>query len=164
VSGIFLSQGNLIDTIPNPPNEFILTFELYPYSNPGWSGNILRFTGSSNDCCDYSDKWLTLSFSRGTHNVVLVAGSTVDGNKWAKFVGGVQANIWNQIKITAIGDKIRLYINDRFARELPNTNRPLLPEVKVYAADSFSNTANANIKNLSFVPYIAPTVSPTITV
>jgi len=91
-----------------------------------------------------------------------VVGSTLNGNNYID-KDGVEGNIWNKIKVTAIDDKVSLYINDNFVGELPNTNRPDLPEVKVYAGDSFHQSANGKLRNLSFVPVNPPTFTPTKT-
>ena len=155
-SEIILFPNNLIDTISNPPNEFILTFELYPNDIISNYGSILRYTGSSNNCCNWPDRWLLLKFHANSYKMHFVVGSTLNGNNYID-KDGVEGNIWNKIKVTAIDDKVSLYINDNFVGELPNTNRPDLPEVKVYAGDSFHQSANGKLRNLSFVPVNPPT-------
>jgi len=67
-------------------------------------------------------------------------------------VDGVQGHQWNKIKVTATIDQVSLHINDIDMGFLSNNNRPQLPEVKVYAGDSFYVPANAKIRSLVFTP------------
>ena len=71
-----------------------------------------------------------------------------------KLEGGVQANKWNNIQIEALDDKIELFSNGVLIANLPNTNRPLLNHVDVYAGDKYHPAANAVIKDLKFTPLI----------
>lgn len=148
---IELIRDNLIDTIVDPPKYFSLTYKLYPNGIVNNWGSILRFTGSDNNCCNWPDRWLMMKFHPNSLRMHFVAGSTVNGNAHKDFYG-IEANAWHDIKVEAIGDKISLFINNELKESLPNTNRPSLSEVKVYAGDKFHNPANAKISDLIFTP------------
>jgi len=97
---ITLTRNNLIDTIPvdDYPEQFVLTFKIYPQGKIDKHGSILRYTSTTNNCCHYGDRWLSLWFNPKSYSLLVIAGSTVDGNK-AISVNGVVADKWNDIKI-----------------------------------------------------------------
>jgi len=148
---IVLSQNNLIDTIVDPPKYFSLTYKIYPNQVPSNWASILRYTGSNNNCCNWPDRWMFMKFHPGSYKMHFVAGSTVNGNAFIDKTG-IQGNTWNEVKVEAIGDKISLFINNELKGSVPNTNRPSIPEVKVYAGDRFHTAANAKISDLTFTP------------
>jgi len=148
---IVLSQNNLIDTIVDPPKYFTLTYKLYPNGIENTWASILRFTGSNNNCCNWPDRWLMMKFRPNNYEMHFVAGTTVSGNAHID-KNGIVGNTWNEVKVEAIGDKISLYINDELKGSLSNSNRPILPEVKVWAGDKFHRAANAKISDLTFTP------------
>merc|ERR1712151_632969 len=144
-------MGNLIDTIVDPPKYFTLTYKLYPNGIENNWASILRFTGSNNNCCNWPDRWLMMKFRPNNYEMHFVAGTTVRGNAHID-KNGIVGNTWNEVKVEAIGDKISLYINDELKGSLSNSNRPILPEVKVWAGDKYHRAANAKISDLTFTP------------
>ena len=162
VNEIIIARNNFIDAISSPPSQFILNFDIFPQGTVDSWGSILRYTASSNNCCDWMDRWLLLKFLKNSYRLHFVAGSTVNGNRYMER-DGVQGNTWNKIEVKAIGYYISLYINNIYCGYLPNTNRPNLSKLKVYAGDSFYNPANAKIRSLVFTPITQhPTKKPTL--
>ena len=51
-------------------------------------------------------------------------------------VVGITGSTWNDVRVEAIEDEIKLYINDVLKGSVPNTDRPILNQVNVYANDS----------------------------
>ena len=146
---IVLSKGNMIDTIVDPPKYFTLTYKLYPNAIQSNWASILRYTGTNNNCCNWPDRWLLMKFRPGEYRMHFVAGQTNNGNQHMD-KSGVQGNMWNDIKVEAIGDKINLWINGELTGSLSNKNRASVPEVRVYAGDIFHDAANAKISDLTF--------------
>lgn len=146
-----LSKGKKISTLTNPSNYFLLTFQLFPRGTFDGFGSILRYTNTLNNCCDYGDRWLAMWLRPNSYTMVFVAGSTVNGNPGFD-VDGIEANKWNDIKVEAFGDEIKFYINGILKGTNPNTNRPPLDTINVYAGDSISDPADAIIRDFIFTP------------
>jgi len=166
---ISISKGNKIGTIFNPPNDFILTFQIQPLGTHSDFNSILRFTSTNNDCCNYGDRWVGMWFPANSYEFHLAMGTPDDGNQYM-YVDGIEGNKDNSIKIEANGVDIAVYINDSYKGSLSNENRPLLNEVNVYASDAFYVAAKGTIKNLVFLTITeaptstnAPTDTPTDT-
>lgn len=153
---ITLTRNNLIDTIPvdDYPEQFVLTFKIYPQGKINKHSSILRYTSTTDNCCRYGDRWLSLWFNPNSYSLLLIAGSTVDGNK-AISENGVVGDKWNDIKIEAIGDTINLYINGMLKGSVPNTNRPAT-ELNIYASDSHYDSANAKISDFTLTRVESP--------
>ena len=84
-----------------------------------------------------------------------VAGNKNDGNARIDS-NGLVGNKWNTVKVEALGDKISLFINNVFRGTTTNTNRPEVPELKVWLADNYHSPANAKISDFSFTPVDEP--------
>merc|ERR1711862_997654 len=59
---ITISRDNLIETIDNSPEYWILTFKLYPNGKVNDYGSILRYTSTNNNKGYYGDRWLAIWF------------------------------------------------------------------------------------------------------
>jgi len=145
-------RGNKLTTISNPPNEFILSFKLYPRGLVSNWSSILRFTNTNNDCCNWPDRWLLIIFRPSSMTLHFVAGSTLNPNNYINSASGVQLHKWNNIEVRAEGDSIKLFINDFQKGILSNTNRPQLGKLDVYAGDKHYAPANAIIRDYDFTP------------
>jgi len=152
---IVLSKNKLIDTIVDYPEQFVLTFKLYPKNTVNDYNSIMRFTSTNNNCCNYGDRWIAMWFRPYSYRVLFRAGNKKDGNKGFD-KDGVQGNKENEIKVEAIGENINFYINGVMKGTVPNTDRPSLSELKVYAGDKFYKTADATISDLTFAPVEKP--------
>jgi len=95
---------------------------------------------------------LFFSFAANSYLLNFRAGNTVGGDNGVSNINGVQGNKWNQIRVTASGDKVSLYINGNHVADTTNKNRPELPQVEVYASDVFWQHANAKLRRLVLGP------------
>jgi len=156
---ITLSQDHKIGSISEPPSEFIITFTLKPFDQASVWTNIIRFTSTSNNCCDYGDRWIAVWFFPNSFTNLFKAGSTIDGDAGGA-KSGAQPNIMNRYRIEALGNSIRFYRDRMMMSEVPLANRPALSEVNVYASDMFHDTPNAELSSLIFSPIQPATTEP----
>ena len=164
---LYLSKGTLIDTLVEPPNNFMLTFQLCPYGTVSEWSSILRFTGTDHDRGRYGDRWLHFAFEPESLKLEFIAGSTSHPHQFVPERDGVEQAKWNDIQVVGTDHEIELRINNISKGKLTNIDRPLLPKVEIYASDKFHILANAIIRDFKFVPLTPsktndPTSSPTL--
>jgi len=147
-------KGTKIDTINNPSNYFALSFKLYLWEIVNDLAEVLRFTATSHNCCDYSDRWLMMNIRSDTNKMAFVAGSTTDPNAKKTTTNAVKFKEWNDFRVEALGDIITLYINGVEEGQLPNTDRTLLEKLDVYAGTNHYTSPNGVIRDYQFTPIL----------
>merc|ERR1712151_636322 len=160
---IVITRGKIVREINQPSNSFILSFKLYPIGviSDYWGSIIYLATSDNLDgVIDYGERWLAMWFAPDKMTGWLTAGSTSSPNNGYDFDGSVSAvvmNQWNDIRVEAIGDVMKLYINDIWVVWLENINRPPVQKLDVYAGDPFNPAANALIRDFDFYNLIVIT-------
>jgi len=146
-------KGTKIDTINNPSNYFALSFKLYLWEIVNDAAEVLRFTATSHNKGNYSDRWLMMIYISDSKKMAFVAGSTTDPNaKVSTKTNAVKFKEWNDFRVEALGDIITLYINGVEEGQLPNTDRTLLEKLDVYAGTDHYPSANGILRDYQFTP------------
>merc|ERR1712151_178482 len=143
-----LTKGQIIDQIVETTNEWTLSFQLHPKGKVNNYANIIRFTNTNNDCCNPGDMWINMFFFPDSYTIMFYAQTTESDLSYVD--GVVESDAWYDIKAHADSDEITFYINGVKQGTLPNTNRPSLKDVKVYASDNFYSPANALMRDYKF--------------
>ena len=79
------------------------------------------FTTTTNNFCKHKEQWLVMWLFTNSLKISFVAGSESSATNYLD-IDGVTYNTWNEMKVVAIGDLIRLHINDGVKGTLNNAN------------------------------------------
>merc|ERR1712151_1180199 len=71
-----LTKGEIIDTIAETPNEWTLSFQLYPKAKDSTTSNIIRFTNMNSFCCDPADLWIYMELLPDSYLIRFYAVTT----------------------------------------------------------------------------------------
>lgn len=147
-----LTKGNKVGTIHQPPTNFRLSFQIFPKDRNLFVGNILRITSTNGNYHAYGDRWLAFYFVRSIDVFQFVAGSTRNTNAYLDVKNnGIQESKWNDIRVEANSNDIKLFINDVHKATLSNKNRPPVNKLDVYITEAhWYDAANAIIRDFEF--------------
>merc|ERR1712192_85187 len=103
-----------------------------------------------------------------SYSLFYAAGTTTSVGQNEMNIVGVTEDTDNVIKVQAVGNDIKLYVNGAEKSTLSNQNRPFVSSLDVYASGNFHfPAAKATIKDLTFAHVSSPitiTFPPIITI
>lgn len=150
------SKGNLITTIDNPSNVYILSFnmQVLRLGSPNSNLSIMRLTANDLYCCDdYGTRVPDLMFSpANTYDLLMVQDKVSKVNDHIRSIKGVLPNRPNSIKILATDDSVNLFVNGALVTKFTSTlkERPVLPKLDIYVGSQFTDSAHVEITGLQF--------------
>ena len=150
---IILKKNNILGFILSPPAEFILVFSITPYSTSNKDRSILRFSNRADytDHNVYGDR-APFFHLKSNYDIGFRIGSASNPNHRVNN-GIVISNEVNKIKVEAVGDYVKLFINDvqiKSSLHVPLSSRPIFDKLLVYGGYKYYNPADAVIQNLVF--------------
>ena len=122
----------------------------------GW-GNILHFTATGTNCCEYGSRLPGVWFAPGTRTLEIVDGHTKNGNsnvaEWDcdDSVLTLQANKKYRLKMVFLRKTVSVWVNNKVAcANFPREDRQVFKNVQVYVGDPWFYPAHATVENLYY--------------
>ena len=122
-----------------------------------WWGNILHFTATGTNCCEYGSRLPGVWFAPGTRTLEIVDGHTKNGNsnnhEWqcdTKLLT-LEANKKYRLKMVFTRKFLSVWVNNKAAcTDIPREDRHVFKNVQVYVGHPWDNPAQATVENLYF--------------
>jgi len=149
---VSLSKGNKIGTVVHSGN-FELAFKINVKGIVSGWGSILHFTQSGNDCCSFGDRSPGIWFYPNTTKIYLILGDSANGGDWGprELEMILPNNKESTFMLKCDGRSITITINGITYKSTQPDTRPS-GNFHVWAANSFHDAANADLKDLCFMP------------
>ena len=150
---ISLRKGNKIGSVVHNGN-FELSFKINVKGivSTNW-GSILHFTKSGKDCCGFGDRSPGIWFYPNTLKLYVILGDSTAGGDWGlrEVEMIVPNNKESSFMLKCDGSSITVTLNGTTYNATQPGSRPS-GSFDVWAADPWYEAANADLKNLCFMP------------
>jgi hypothetical protein len=150
---VSLIKGNKIGNITHN-GDYKLSFKINVKGvvSSNW-GSIMHFTKTGKDCCGLGDRGPGIWFYPNTLKLYIILGDSTQGGDW-----GIRSidlflpnNKESTFVLTCKGNSISVVINGLESKLTQPGTRPS-GSFDVYAADPWYEAANADLKDICFVP------------
>nr|XP_047133477.1 uncharacterized protein LOC100212045 [Hydra vulgaris] len=149
-----LVKGKIIAEIPKLDKEYLIAFDLNPYSfDVDWH-SVVHFTVGSNNARN-GDRIPGIWFHENGDGTLLIV-SSINGNRnYGVTTNPFQLNLWSNIEVTQIlrgtAHIYTIRINGNVFYSEVNNQAQSFDNVKVYASDPWHEVQNGSIKNFFIV-------------
>jgi hypothetical protein len=150
---VSLTKGNKIGTIIHNGN-YKLSFKINVKGvvSSNW-GSIIHFTKTGKDCCGFGDRGPAIWFWPNTLKLYIILGDSTAGGDWG--LGNLEINLPNNKESTFMlncdGSSITVTLNGTEYNATQPSTRPT-GSFDVWAANPWYEAANADLKDLCFMP------------
>merc|ERR1712127_334927 len=134
------------------PTDYTMTFDLYPKGKIGGWANIIHFSATGGNCCNYGDRVPAIWFYSGSTRFHMIDGHAKVGNDECPITDQLPLNKWTSVKIEMLPDSVYVSFNGELKCTERRQGRKFFPKVYVWASDPWHNVANANIRKLTMTP------------
>jgi len=156
-----LTKNTLLTTIPVLSPSYIVKFQINPSKfQPGWS-NVIHFTATGGNCCNYGDRipavWFHSISPQATANRLHITSAVNNnGNYVVNTQNIVKRGVWTCVEISqrTEGSSYRytVKVGGKVIHSVINKNPKEFKNVQVYIADNFHNAQPGHIRDIFINP------------
>merc|ERR1712127_825358 len=132
------------------PTDYTMTFDLYPKGKIGGWANIIHFSATGGNCCNYGDRVPAIWFYSGTTRFHMIDGHQRVGNDECPITEQLPLNKRTNVKIDMRPTQCNVYFNNKKMCTEKRADRKKFKKATVWAADPWHNVAAAKMYNLRF--------------
>jgi len=131
--------------------DYELTFEINPFDIISDWGNIMHFTMTGDNCCDYGSRIPAVWFYADTSCLLVAAGTNESGSAtWNGRDEPLPMHSWTTVNIVAEGDDAKVYYNDTYVGRVQTDERMPHDDVTVWMSDDWHNAASVQLRNVRY--------------
>ena len=143
-----LVPSNAIGFIAGTTGNYRLSFNIVPAGTVANWGNILHFTTTGRDCCDFGSRSPAIWFWPGTTRLHYRIGDSTDGN-WGIDTDALPLNTRTKVTLECKGIYVKLTVGATVYTAKQPTSR-FAGNFIVYASNPWYPAANAEIYDLDY--------------
>jgi len=147
---ITLHNGAIVSKTFTTGAEYELTFDIKPFgTTTGWN-NILHFTSTGENCCNYGDRIPSIWFYTDSTRLHIVSASNSSGNAAFNPVEELPLNAWTTVRLRSVGSAGDIYYNDTYMGTIDTQERLPHDNVEVWMSDPWHARPKAYLRNVKY--------------